>query len=452
MSIPDYAVQLLDRLGGLVAATRDEATLETLTLLTTLGRCAFDTAPGGREYGKSGVEALGALHEIQQKALLLRLQRLRRPSPALVGLAFVHDLDLGASAEGDFLRPSQRVATGLWLGRSAEELGLTGLENESPDLALETVELFVTHAHPEHLHDLEATLAGVSTTLSDAAFSLWCERAPTPRHAEPADAVLDRLETLSLPLRLRTAVSLLSRNACSRELAETLIAVVEADWKTPRDNAGRAIADARLAAVVGAAGDTASAEGLLWHANAGLERENDPARRADIFEALFKSTAVLATAPLGGPGPGSWLATLDRLQRDKVVLRQRDALFSARQAAIVTLPRAASAGHMLADRGHEALRDLGRKIPERWLDLMHLAVAAKVWRQAGRDPETHLSLLADTLRRDGLPTPDGRVELSTLMGQLVQADPSRLAQLGDRLAEPISRAVWWSTALLTTLP
>lgn len=450
MSIPDYAVQLLDRLGGLGAATRDEATLETLTLLTTLGRCAFDTAAGGREYGKSGLEALAALHEIQQKALLLRLQRLRRPSPSLVQLAA--ELDLGARAEGDYLRPAQRMAVGLWLGRTAETLGLPHLENESPDLALETVELFVTRAHPEHLDDLEETLAGVSTTLSDAAFSLWCERAPTPRHAAPSDAVLDRLETLSLPLRLRTAVSLLSRYACSRELAEALVAVVEPDWKTPRDNAARAIADARLAAVVGAAGDTASAEGLLWHANAGLERENDPARRADLFEALFQSTAVLATAPLGGPGPGSWLATLDRLQRDKVVLRQRDALFSARQAAIMTLPRAAQAGQMLADRGHEALRDLGRKIPERWLELLHLTVAANVWRQAGRDPETHLSLLADTLRRDGLPTPDARVELAALMGNLVQAEPSRLAAFGDRLAEPVSRAIWWSTALLTALP
>lgn len=450
MSIPDHAVELLDRLGGLSAATRDEATLETLTLLTTLGRCAFDTAEGGREYGKSGLDALGALHEIQQKALLLRLQRLRRPSPALLRLA--QDLDFGGRAEGDYLRPPQRMAVGLWLGRTAESLGLPNLEAESPDLALETVELFVTRAHPEHLPDLEQALLGVSPMLSDAAFTLWCERAPLPRHGAPDDAILDRLAALSLPLRLRAAVTILSRSAVSRELAQELIALVEPDWKTPRDNAGRAIADARLAAVVGAAGDTASAEGLLWHANAGLERENDPARRAELFEALFRSTAVLATAPLGGPGPGSWLATLDRLQRDKVVLRQRDALFAARQAAIMTLPRAAQAGNMLADRGHEALRDLGRKIPERWLELLHLTVAANVWRQAGRDPETHLSLLADVLRREGLPAPDGRVELAALMGQLVQAEPSRLVPLGERIAEPVARAVWWSTALLTALP
>lgn len=450
MSIPDHAVELLDRLGGLSAATRDEATRETLTLLTTLGRCAFDTAEGGREYGKSGLDALGALHEIQQKALLLRLQRLRRPSTSLVHLAA--GLDLGGRAEGDFLRPAQRMAIGLWLGRPAETLGLPALEAESPDLALETVELFVTRAHPAQLPDLEQALHGVSPTLSDAAFSLWCERAPLPRHAAPEDAILERLAALSLPLRLRTALTLLSRCAVSRELAQELIAMVEPDWKTPRDNAGRAIADARLAAVVGTAGDTASAEGLLWHANAGLDRENDPARRAELFEALFKSTAVLATAPLGGPGPGSWLATLDRLQRDKVVLRQRDALFAARQAATSTLPRAAQSGQMLADRGHEALKDLGRKIPERWLELLHLAVAAQVWRHAGREPETHLSLFTDLMRRDGLPSPDPRVELSTVISHLAEAAPRRLVELGERLAEPVARAVWWSTALLTVLP
>lgn len=450
MSIPEHAVQLLDRLAGLTAATRDEATRETLTLLELLGRCAFDTAPGGTDYAKNGLTALGALHEVQQKALLLRLQRLRRPSPGLTRVA--HDLALGPDADGDLLQPAQRLALGLWLGRTASELGLPTLEAEAPDLALEVVERFVTHAHPERWTDLESALAGVSPLLADLAFTLWCERAPWPRHDAPDDTTLDRLADLSLSLRLRTAIALLSRSAVSRELATELIASVEPDWKTPRANADRAIADARLAAVVGVAGDTASAEGLLFHANAGLDRENDPARRADIFEALFKSTAVLATAPLGGPGPGSWLATLERLQRDKVVMRQRDALFSARQVAITTLPRAALSGPALADRGLEALKDLGRKIPERWLELLHLAVSAHIWRQSGRDPETHLSLLTDTLRRDGLPAADGRVELATLTTHLTGAAPERLTALGERIAEPIARAVWWSTALLTALP
>ena len=456
MSIPEHAVQLLDRLerlGGLAAGPRDEAVLETLSLLTTLGRCAFDTAPGSANYARSGLATLGALHEVQKKALLMRLSRLRRPSPALTRLA--DGLELGLSAEGDFLRPAQRMALGLWLGRGAEALGLLALETDTADLALETVELFVTHAHPEDDRELETALSGVSPMLMDMAFTLWCERAPAARLMALDDidgGIAERVAALSLPLRLRTAVTLLERGAFPRELAHELIASVEPDWKTPRDNAERAIADARLAAVVGAAGDTASAEGLLWHANAGLDRENNPARRGDIFEALFKSTAILATAPLGGPGAGSWLSTLDRLQRDKVVLRQRDALFLARQAAITTLPRAAQAGQMLADRGHEALKDLGRKIPERWLELLHLAVATRVWRHAGRDPETHLSLLADLLRRDGLPSPDARVELAPLISHLAVAVPNRLVDLGERIAEPISRAVWWSTALLVALP
>jgi hypothetical protein len=127
-------------------------------------------------------------------------------------------------------------------------------------------------------------------------------------------------------------------------------------------------------------------------------------------------------------------------------------LFSARQAAITTMPRAAQSSATLADRGHEALKDLGRRIPERWLDLLHLATATAVWREAGRDPETHLSTMADLLRRDGLPQPDARVELATITAPLAAMAPTRLVALGERLASPIARAIWWSTALLTALP
>ena len=118
-------------------------------------------------------------------------------------------------------------------------------------------------------------------------------------------------------------------------------------------------------------------------------------------------TAVPATAPLGGPGPGSWLATLDRVARDKVVLRQRDALFAARQEAIMTLPRAAQAGHMLADRGLEALRDLGRKIPERWLDanvvrgVANGAVSAYAWARLGDITSAQFRALASIQRELG---------------------------------------------------
>lgn len=447
MNSLDTSVELLDRLAALRSSGENSAHHETLALLELLGRCAFVTAEGGVSYAKSGLTALSELHEVQAKALLMRLQRLCRPASALVEL--VREFDFSLTCEGDYLRPPQRAATGLWLGRHPTELGMTS--DTGADTLLETVELFVTRAHPENLESLEV-LAPLPEQLQAAAFTLWCERHPRPAHSEPDDLELERLESLSIPLRLRTAVSLMERATCSRSLAETLIPLVEPDWKTPRDNADRAIADARLAAIVGVAGDLASADGLLFHANAGLDRENDPMRRADIFGALFTATSILANAPLGGPGPGSWLNTIDRLQRDKVVLRQRDALFSARQAAITTMPRAAQSSATLADRGHEALKDLGRRIPERWLDLLHLATATAVWREAGRDPETHLSTMADLLRRDGLPQPDARVELATITAPLAAMAPTRLVALGERLASPIARAIWWSTALLTALP
>jgi hypothetical protein len=443
-----HVTALLDRLSALALATKGTPDGEAFALLDTLARAACDL----------DLDTLEALPETHRLSLLARLQRQCPPAPGLAAIARKSNLSTQPETqpENASLPASQRLALALWSGQSADTLDLAALPAE---LQLETLETFITPAYPPTLATLESALTNAAQTPRDAAFIAWCERRRFPttspdvdHNDEEIEAEIAFFESLSPTARLVCATTILARMPCPRDVAESWVPLCEPGWATPRDNAGRALADARLAAIVGTAGDTASAEGLLFHASAGLDRENDPPLRAAIYRALFEAFAILATAPHGGPGPTPWFATVERLTRDRVTLRHRDAYFSARRAAIATLPRAALAGPHVADRGHESLRDLIRKLPEGWLELFHLATVSAVWSSHQRDPESHLSALGDALRKDGLPPVDPRVDLPTITSLLALAAPSRLAPLGDRLVQPMHRAWWWSTSVLSLQP
>lgn len=455
-------VALLERLRSLEREVTG-ASLVSVTAQAELARAAVSTAPVLAESEPSldgvtreGLAALGARGPDERLALLLRIQRQCRPGAALSELtrdAILRgsSISISETSRPAPVSPSQRLALELW---SLNEGAGHTLGEHAADLQSEALQTFVTRAFPTTIHELAPALTQVADAARDDAFIAFCERRPAPSTtAETFDeAAIDRevslFEALAPWARLSCASAWLMRSPIPREVAESWIPLLEPGWSGPRDNAGRAIADARLSAVVASAGDSSSAAGLMHHANAGLDRENDPQRRAQIHRAILEATAI-GSRQLDSPGAGAWFGAVDRVGQDRVTLRNRDAFFLARRAAIATLPRA-SLGHPdVANRGHELLRDLMRRLPERWLELSHLATVSALWRSHGRDPEIHLAALADLLRRDGLPSVDPRVDLSEVIDALARAAPSRLAPLGDRIEAPLGRAWWWCTAALS---
>ncbi len=284
----------------------------------------------------------------------------------------------------------------------------------------------------------------VRTELTDIAIARWF----TVRDFGHSDAEFALLDRLSDPSAwLITLSSMLGRAPLPRSLAESFIPRAEPAWRDASTPTECVLADARLAAIVGAAGDMPSAEGLIRHALAGLDQENDLLTRAAMYDVILSAASALPTRQLDAPGLGPWLDTIDKLLADRALLRSRQAFFLARLAALRTLPRIARVIPEVIDRGQQSLRELCRRVPERWLDLLHLATTAHLQSLAQRSTELQIANLSDTLRRDGLPDPHPSVGLDEIVRHLAGAAPEHLARLAERIQQPTARAHWFEVSI-----
>jgi hypothetical protein len=393
--------------------------------------------------------ALAALESLAPQDILSVLTHLQPdlpPSSGLIAIARKQDIsNIETSA------PVARLAVSLWAGLDVSRGDAD--KPLDPHALAAALASSITPTHPDNADALSALLdkhltndldSEVRAELSDIAIARWF----TVRdfhHSDAEFALLDRLSDASA--WLVTLSAMLARAPMPRSLAESFIPRAEPAWREASTPTECALADARLAAIVGAAGDMPSAEGLLRHALAGLDQENDLIVRAGMYEVILSAASALPTRQLDAPGLGPWLDAIDKLLADRALLRSRQAFFLARLAALRTLPRIARVIPEVIDRGQQSLRELCRRVPERWLDLLHLATTAHLQSLARRSTELQIANLSDTLRRDGLPEPHPSVRLEEIVTHLAGTAPEHLARLAERIPNPAARAHWLEASI-----
>lgn len=421
----------IERIEGLTA-TADAATRAPLALMALATRCRIAG-------GQANADALRAQPAAERLHILKLLVASMAPTPELAAVARVSVV----GEDGRYLRDepdlSERMLA-VWSGLTPEQAGwakLTALDR------IVCITRLVAAGHPATLDALMQSLTSDSDR--EAGVIAWCRERPwTASEAEMA-----WLANTTRPMaRLEAMASVLAHMLATRVMASEWIGDADAAWRTaPKDNLGHALADARFSAVLSAAGDLASAEGLLGHALAGAERENEPIERARIFRIALEAAAGLAVHDARGSAVEPWLRAVEKVTNDKVLLRQREAFLEARAAAVRTLRRAAlTGGDAAVDRGHQVLKDACRRVPERWLDLLHHATVASLQAKSGRNTELQFSTISDSLRKEGLPRPITNITLDEIMRLLVPASAERVMAIGDKITHPVQRGLWWSTA------
>ena len=390
----------------------------------------------------AGTEALAAMPAAERLHVLKLLVSAMAPSAALASLARATIFD----ASGHYRRAEPEMSErmlAVWSGATPEAAGWGDLTEVDRIVCITRL---CAAGYPT-AGDFEAFAASLPTDVDrEALVVAWCRERTFTTDAAAAEAWV---RLVSRPMaRLEAMASLLARGQASREVASEWIGDAEVAWKSaPRDNLGRALADARFSAVLSAAGDLASAEGLLGHALAGAESENDPRERARIYRIALEAAAGLAIHDARGSAVEPWLRAVEKLTNDRTLLRHRELFFEARADAVRTLRRAAlSGGDSAVDRGHQVLKEMCRRLPERWLDLLHWATIAHLQARSRRSTELMMSTLGDALRKEGLPRPIPAVTLDEIAKLLLPAEAERVLAIGDKITHPVQRALWWASA------
>jgi hypothetical protein len=451
------ATELLQRLDAVIASiltsSREEALDHLLVARLSLAD-RVDELPQARLRMdvEGGLAALESLPLERRLPLLARLQSLVPPSTGLTSIVRKSSiLDFHSSAnESPPIAPHVGAAIAIWSGH-AHCLP----DREAMDDATRAAACYraITPTFPRDAEALDALCADLTETLPDPELGQELVDLLVARWFElhdfaHTDADFRLVDRLSCPEAWLTAIAaMLGHGPVPRAVVEPWIARAEPAWRAASTPSACALADARLAAIVGAAGDMPSAEGLLRHALFGLGQDNDLAHRAALYETVMRAAAALPTRQLDAPGLGPWLDVIDKLLTDRALLRNQQAFFLARLAALRTLPRVARVLPEAVDRGQQSLRELCRRVPDPWLDLLHLATTAHLQTRANRSNEVQIAALSDLLRRDGLPTPHPAIPLEEVLAHLAEAAPDHLGRLADRIAQPAAKARWLAASV-----
>ena len=272
----------------------------------------------------------------------------------------------------------------------------------------------------------------------DAAVVAWFTERPFTGCAEEL-ALLER--TRRPGSRLEAIGAIVAQRDVAPELAASWLATADdAIAAAPAGAAG--LHRARKAALLSLAGRPEDVASLMALAFAELEREADPQTAARTHRAALSAAAVA--------GFDVWEGAVERLALARVYLRDPEAFLSVRAHAVRTLPRAARTAADV-DRGGQALTEMGRRLPDRWLALVHQAVVARLMRDVvGRSSDAQLERVATWLRADGLPRPTPIIPIEEVVAPLVAVDAERALALGDLLPSPVQRALW-AVAVVTAL-
>lgn len=422
-------------------AAPEGAAGRALAMLTLSARCRIG----------EGADELAALPPDERLHLLKLLVTTMPATPALAAIARETVMTQAAALSGSAALewPYRRAEPEMSERMLAVWSGLTPTQARWGELTaldrIVCITRLVSGGTPTSA-DFDAFMNALETpTDREAMLVAWCRE----RDWSASEAEVQWLSHTEAPMvRLEAMASVLSRTDASRLIATEWIADAERAWKSaPKDNLGRALSDARFSAVLSAAGDSASAEGLLGHALAGADRENEPKERARIYRIALEAAAGLALHDARGSAVEPWLRAVEKVTNDKALLRNREAFLDARAAAVRTLRRAAlSGGDVAVDRGHQTLKEMARRVPERWLDLLLWASVANAQAKAGRNTELLLTNITDVLRKEGVPRPIPNITLDEIVHLLMATGPERVLAMGLRIVHPVRRALWLATA------
>jgi len=335
----------------------------------------------------------------------------------------------------------------VWAGATPREAGWEQLSLQARAAALTTLVRAGVPASAAGL--LEFAQAQIDEADRDALVSAWCAHRAFERSGEEYRLIAE----LAPGPRLEAMAQVLARVGVSPLVAQTWAFDADAGWRLAVSEAEHAFADARVGAIAVAAGAREEGEAMVRHALGLATRLSDPGRAAAAYGVVLGASASI--------GVGPWLAVVETLTNDRRLLRSRRAFLAARAAAVRTLARVALTHEGAADlesaldRGHAALKEAARRVPERWLELLlRTTMAALLSRLQGRSIAVQLADVGDWLRQ-GEPEPIAEITLEECLGQLVLAAPEEVVPLSRRIVSGVgggreaigARARWLAGAL-----
>lgn len=386
-------------------------------------------------------DALAELDEAPRRQILSVLVTTMAPTPGLASVARETILD----ARGGYRDPApglmDRMAA-VWSGLSPELAGWDELTEEQSGHCIGRL-IAGGYPPPEGLDRFMRAL--LTEGDREAALAAWCrERTWTASDAETA-----WLAHCARPMvRLEAMASVVGNDSASQLIAREWLSDAVRVWQeAPRHDIGRALADGRLAVVLAASGDLASAEGLLARVLEAARRERDPGGRARIYRVAFEAAASVSRHEARDGAVVPWLRVGAQLRDDQLTQRAPEARLEAQAAALRTLPRVVrSGGPLTLEHALGLAGELCRAEPEPWLELLELAIRVEVHARAKRPIDAELKSLSERLQRDALPRPIDAITLEEVVRYLLAAAPDAVLRLGERLTHPVQRGLWWASA------
>lgn len=378
------------------------------------------------------IQAGCAIGEVMAMAELLELPPARR-RPVLLGLsrlvpadARLLDLAFREISEHDPTDMAD-LRLAVWAGLTPDEAGWEQMSLEGRAVCLEGL---VKAGVPVDAFELKKFFHAQLAPEDRAALMLaWCTHRRFGKTSEEFELVAE----LDEAARLVTIPRILAQTHIVKPIAHTWAFDCDAAWQAASGRFEEALANARMSAIVAAAG--AEAEGAQMNELA-LE---DTSRLSDLHEvAELYSVGLGAAAVIGSK---RWLEVVDELTADRRLLRSRVAFLKARAAAVRTLERAALAPpgrqnpyvESVLDRGQTALKELCRRLPEPWLDLLHRTTMAALYGALERrNIEVQIADVRDWLGREW-PAPTSEITLSECLSKLAKAAPDQVLRLVDKI-------------------
>lgn len=165
--------------------------------------------------------------------------------------------------------------------------------------------------------------------------------------------------------------------------------------------------------------------------------ETQPAMAARVHHAMLRAATCEAAR---------WLEVVESIAASRVYLRDAESWLSVRAEVVRTMPMAARESTQL-DRAHQAARELGARLPNRWFELFHYATVARELSRHGRPLEVVLEQLEAWVVREGLPRPVTQVSTEEVVAPLIEVDAGFAWRLGEALAKAPAQHMTWLAAL-----
>lgn len=387
-------------------------------------RAAFELSLIATRVRLGDTAAVAELAERPVAARMSVLELVAANQPATPALA---ELARGVLFQTDRFAHLSDRHLGLWAGMTPAEVGLG--ETNSAD-RLRILGRLIGGGTPTTLAGFVALLDRLEHQVEiDGAVVAWCERQPLDLADPLGVAVLARVQSAGARLEAMAAhlyhapVPSTVVGAWVRVCDEALAAA------PPRS---RGVHLARAAALIHTAGSDASA--LSARALTELDALTDPSELARAHRAALRAAAVI--------GIHAWEPVAEHVARARPYLRDLERFLASRAEVIRTTPRMVRSVADV-DRADQALREQGRRLPDRWLELHHHAVIARELASRGRVPELQLARL-ELLLKDGLPRPVLHVMPEEVVTAMRDAAPDRALRVLDALPSPPQRLVWAS--------